>query len=65
LSAILTDAVSEPKVVGWKVTVIVHVPLTATVAQVFVSVNEVALVPPTDTPVTIRAAVPVFVTVIA
>ena len=70
LSAMLTDAVSDAlgklKVVGWKVTVIVHVPLTATVVHDgLVWVKEVALVPVIDTPLMIRGAVPVFLTVIA
>ena len=65
LSVMLTDALREPKVVGVNVTVIVHVPLIATVAQVFVSEKELGFVPPMETPLTIKGADPVFVTVIA
>ena len=73
LSAMLTDATSDAfgklKVVGLKVTVIVHVPLTATVTplHVSVSVKEVIFVPVMEIPLAliISGAVPVFFTVMA
>jgi hypothetical protein len=64
LSAMLTDAVSEPVVVGVNVTVMAQVEEAATLLQVLVSLKELALVPVMDTPDTVNADVPELVTVI-
>ena len=63
LSVMLRDPVRLPNVVGVNVTVIVQFPETATVAQVFVCVKELAFVPVTATALMIRGAVPLFETV--
>jgi uncharacterized protein YaaW (UPF0174 family) len=64
LSAKLSVAVSAPVAAGLKVTVTAQEALTASVAlQVLVCVNDVGLVPPMLTPVTVMEALPELVSV--
>jgi len=65
LSAMLIEAERVPVVVGVKVTVMVHVEAAATEvpAQVSFSVNELALVPDTETVDTDSGPSPEFVRV--
>lgn len=65
MSAKLSDAVSAPPAAGLKVTVTVQEALIASdVPQLLVCEKEVAFVPPMVMPERVRAAVPVFLSVI-
>lgn len=67
VSAMLTVAVRAPSAAGLNFTIIVQVPTEAAKGldetQLSLSLNSLALVPVTVTPVMVRAAVPVFVRV--